>query len=649
MAIINGTINDETLTGNRNENDQIYGDGGDDILIGLGGKDVLDGGTGADVMIGGEGDDTYYVDYNGDWVVENADEGHDYVYATTSYRMHANVEDAELLEGETAYNIGGNELDNTIIGNTKDNLLVGAGGDDHVYGKGGADTLYGGEGDDQLYGGDAGDTLYGDAGKDFLDGGVGADSMYGGAGDDDYWVDDKNDLVIEYGGDWIWSAINGLHDSVHSFIDYKLPDYVENLYLFEDGGAINGTGNDLANIIGGNSFSNTLTGNGGDDTLSGYGDNDTLDGGDGNDSLYGDDGNDTMYGGADDDSLNPSFGADIMYGGAGNDYFYVFEAGQQVIEYLGEGFDSVQSEVDFTIQEGNEIEQLHVVGDGLTGTGNGLVNWIQSVGNNNILDGGGGADHLFGNGTDTLYGGDGDDSFYVYGGSDVIIEYDGQGTDWVYSTVSHSLEDNVENLTLWANPDETYAFGNILDNFIIGNSTANTLDGGAGDDTLVGGGGNDYYLIDSAGDVVVAGNELDWVKVSFSGYTLADSVEVGEVNTTADTTLTGNGLANTLYGNVGNDTLAGAGDNDTLTGGDGSDHFVFAKGDGIDIITDFVTNGANSDIIELSGYGVASFAALQAFMSQQGADVVIAFDANNQITLQNVMLASLNQNDFLFA
>jgi hypothetical protein len=37
------------------------------------------------------------------------------------------------------------------------------------------------------------------------------------------------------------------------------------------------------------------------------------------------------------------------------------------------------------------------------------------------------------------------------------------------------------------------------------------------------------------------------------------------------------------------------------------------------------------------------------YMSQQGNDVVIAFDAENQITLSNVTLGSLNAQDFAIA
>jgi hypothetical protein len=76
---------------------------------------------------------------------------------------------------------------------------------------------------------------------------------------------------------------------------------------------------------------------------------------------------------------------------------------------------------------------------------------------------------------------------------------------------------------------------------------------------------------------------------------------------------------------------------------------VFAYGDGLDVVTDFVAGGSSGDLIDLHGYGLSTFAQLQAFLSQSGANVLINFDAGNQITLQNVQLSQLKQNDFLLS
>lgn len=89
-----------------------------------------------------------------------------------------------------------------------------------------------------------------------------------------------------------------------------------------------------------------------------------------------------------------------------------------------------------------------------------------------------------------------------------------------------------------------------------------------------------------------------------------------------------------LLGGFGDDTLSGGAGADTLTGGAGRDVFVFAAGDGADVITDFAT-GAEHDFIDVVGY-----TAYQS-MVQSGADVVITFAASNTLTLRGVTLAAM--------
>ncbi|HEY4943280.1 MAG TPA: hypothetical protein VII56_17760 [Rhizomicrobium sp.] len=121
-------------------------------------------------------------------------------------------------------------------------------------------------------------------------------------------------------------------------------------------------------------------------------------------------------------------------------------------------------------------------------------------------------------------------------------------------------------------------------------------------------------------------------------------------NCGAPTRIASGGAGNDrLSGGGNNDVLAGGTHNDTLTGGAGDDRFVFHYGDGLDVVTDFVAGDGSGDLIELHAYDIASFTALQPFMSQHGADVVIALDPDNTITLQHVTLAQLNAGDFLFA
>ena len=83
--------------------------------------------------------------------------------------------------------------------------------------------------------------------------------MVGGAGNDTYLVDDRGDLVIE--------NVGGGFDTVRSTVSFTLTSNVEDLELDDDAGAINGTGNDLANRLTGNNAANVLDGRAGADTM----------------------------------------------------------------------------------------------------------------------------------------------------------------------------------------------------------------------------------------------------------------------------------------------------------------------------------------------------------------------------------------------
>lgn len=86
---------------------------------------------------------------------------------------------------------------------------------------------------------------------------------------------------------------------------------------------------------------------------------------------------------------------------------------------------------------------------------------------------------------------------------------------------------------------------------------------------------------------------------------------------THNISITGNGKSNVILGGEENDTIYGGKGNDTLQGGTGADVFVYANGDGKDIIVDYAeedtiqfTSGKiknitanNSDVIFTIGSG----------------------------------------------
>ncbi len=497
--------------------DVFAGTAGADLASGGAGSDLLDGGAGEDVLAGGAGDDIYVVRDTGDQVVEAAGEGIDTVASyATSFTLGAHVEHLSLF-GPAVTGIG-NDLGNWIGGNDLVNVLQGGGGDDILVGGLGADTVAGGAGNDgyvingdddsvdtivELAGeGDrdwvntnisytladhveilillgaavagtgndqdnwiGGNALFnllrGRGGNDVLDGGFGDDTMEGGTGDDLYWVESAGDTVTELAGEG--------NDSVASYVDWTLGAHLENLSLL--GSAVSGTGNDLANWIGGNALDNVLAGGGGDDVL---------------------------LGGA---------GADTMTGGTGNDGYVVDDAADVVVEAAGEGRDWVNSSLaSTTLWE--HVEDMDLVGAAVSGTGNGLDNLLRGNALDNVLNGLGGNDVLDGGfGNDTMAGGQGDDLYWVESAGDAVVELAGEGTDTVASYVSHVLGANVENLSLLG--DAFLGSGNGLSNWIAGTAGANLLEGEGGDDVLQGGGGNDRLHGGDGNDILEGGDGDD--------------------------------------------------------------------------------------------------------------------------------------------
>jgi Ca2+-binding RTX toxin-like protein len=85
--------------------------------------------------------------------------------------------------------------------------------------------------------------LTGNSGANVLNGGTGADAMSSATGNDTYVVEDAGDTVIE--------AAATDTDAMQAWLTYALTSNVEYLTLIGTGN-INGTGNDLSNVLTGN-------------------------------------------------------------------------------------------------------------------------------------------------------------------------------------------------------------------------------------------------------------------------------------------------------------------------------------------------------------------------------------------------------------
>ncbi|MCQ8901786.1 calcium-binding protein [Acinetobacter baumannii] len=317
-----------------------------------------------------------------------------------------------------------------------------------------------------------------------------------------------------------------------------------------------------------------------------------------------------------------------MYGGKGDDIFVIDSSTDIVNENVNEGIDTVQSSITYSL--GNNVENLTLTGTtAINGTGNALNNTLLGNSAINTLTDGAGDDYLDGGaGNDKLLGGLGNDVYVVDSTTDTITENTNEGIDTVRSSVTYTLGNNLENLTL-TGTTAINATGNALNNTLIGNSAVNTLtggagddylDGGAGNDKLLGGLGNDVYVVDSTTDTITENtNEgIDTVRSSVT-YTLGNNLENLTLTGTTAINATGNALNNTLIGNnevnilnggAGNDILDGQGGNDQFTGGTGSDTLIYqlliaseaTGGNGTDSWSDFtvgnVSTNMNADKID---------------------------------------------------
>jgi len=657
---IYGTLHNEEIDG-LTGNDTIWGLAGNDTLYGNDGADQLDGGLDTDIMAGGADDDTYVVDNSGDVVTEAADAGIDTVKSSVPFTISANVENLILL-GTGNINGFGNELGNVIAGNSGNNVL---------------------------------------------DGGAGADSLMGGAGDDTYVVDNSGDVVTE--------AVDAGIDTVKSSVSFILSANVENMILIGTGN-INGFGNELGNVIAGNSGSNVLDGGAGKDTMAGddgsdiyivdcegdtaietynhgidliqssinYSLSDNIENltltGTADLEGFGNTLNNVISGNSGNNFLDGGTGADTLIGGAGNDTYIVDNTGDTIIENSYEGTDNVKSNIDLTL--GANLENLILTGSyNLAGTGNALDNAVTGNSGDNYLNGGAGAD--------TMIGGAGSDVYVIDNIGDVASEEYGQGTDEVRSSVTYTLGDNLENITLTVSGID--GIGNSLDNTLKGYS-ANTLIGGGGNDTyllsayntdvveavdggidtvstwqidyalgenlenlilrgynsytgignaldnvledltnkstLQGGLGNDTYIVHTADTSVQenSGEGIDLVK-AYCDYTLSFWLENLTLIGTGNVNGTGNADDNIIQGNSGNNCLDGGGGNDTLANGDGYDIYRFQENFGNDHVAASMSNFKDQVVFT----GIASSSAV---ITRSGDDFVIQI-GNNSVTFDD--------------
>ncbi|MBU3059256.1 calcium-binding protein, partial [Pseudomonas indica] len=329
----------------------------------------------------------------------------------------------------------------------------------------------------------------------------------------------------------------------------------------------------------------------GNDLLDGGAGADTLHGGNGNDLLSGGDARDALYGGAGNDTLRGGTDIDYLRGDAGSDT-YLFAAGDG--SDLINNYDADPNSIDTARFEDAAFDQLWFSRSGddlyitVAGTSDRVIvsKWYADV--NNQLDRiEAGSAVLLNGQVEALVSAMA--AYSVPGNGKVIPQdvketlkpvlaeaWNVQSEDTGSQTGSDGTDTQAED-----NGGTPVEIPNV--NILTGSDNAEELRGTADDDRIDGLGGADTLHGGNGNDLLNGGDARD-----------------------------------VLYGGAGNDTLRGGADIDYLKGDAGSDTYLFAAGDGSDLINNYDTdpNSVDTARFENAAYD-------QLWFSRSGDDLYI--------------------------
>nr|QIM10433.1 hypothetical protein PlAlph_3250 [uncultured Alphaproteobacteria bacterium] len=625
----------------------IDGTDDDDILTGGNGNDTINAGDGYNDITGGKGNDTLNGGYDKDTYYYNLGDGYDTIsdpYGRDKIIFGEGISPSDLIlqrDGNDLFiSFSNNDngsirvlrhfynddhkieqlefADGSIMNLSKGGLILhGTYKGDTIDGTSYNDTIYGGFGGDVINGGDGADIINGGEGDDTINGGVGEDTIIWNFGDDldtvtfsnvDHlkfgegitfddltFYEEGNNLKIIVKGDMSQGVIcrNYFYNN-----DYKPEDII-----FADGSVfpIQNSGlviyhNDKPESISGTDFA------------------DTIYAGDGNNDISGGNGNDVIYGGKGDDTISGGNGMDIIAGGKGNDTIngngdantYIWNLGDDLDTITASNIDKVQfgegiTEDSLTFRcEGNN---LRIIVNNNETQGIILVNFFYDANYklNNVQFADGSTlnlavtgltfDQHFSRG-DTITGTSFDDIINAQNTYSVTINA-GEGSD-----IINAGEGN-----------DTINAGN-GNNIINGSKGNDSLNAGSGDDTYIWNLGDGYDTIyDSNGNdkivfgtgitpedltftqngntliITVKGDSSQGIEITnyYNGHPLEElhfadgtvkllpQIDITLVQGNHDETINGTNSNETIYGNGGNDTINGGYGNDILIGGTGND------------------------------------------------------------------------------
>jgi Ca2+-binding RTX toxin-like protein len=681
----------------RDGNDIIFGGGGDDSIFGDGdnpaivhGSDVLVGGTGNDQLFGGGGDDTFvFADGDGDDFIRSftggfvAGAGTDDRIDLTGVSNTSNF--AELLTrafqdgDDTVIDFGGGDsirledvqlgdlheddflFANLIVGDETPNVLVGTAGRDLIQGLG------------QPF--NTNDVLEGLGGNDILEGGLGMDRAVYTTATGPLSVDLAAGIVTADG------VGTDTLQSVEIVSGTQFDDFFDATGF--SGTSTNAGSGPLSAVTSApsNRNLNIFEGMGGDDIIVGNGNTVIsyesattgvmvdLAAGTAIESM----GTDTIVGGV--NRVRGSNFDDTLFGSnpAGVSEFFDGRAGDDFIDGRG-GTDVALYASDPAVTSGISVDLAAgiVIGDASVGTDTlRSVEQVQMTVFNDIYDAtgfSGSSTNAGSNGTFNIVEGRGGDDLIIGNGNTRVAYYNAEGAVTVDLATGASGHISIGTDTFVSGVNGVFATS--FDDILVGTNENNFFEGRHGDDYIDGGGGFDTAIFanldpDAATGVVVnlangtaTSGELGTDTLisieAVQGTALADDITGDDNNNTlqglnGDDILVGAGGNDNLQGGNGNDTITGGADNDTLNGGAGNDTFIFADGDGSDTIQGFVAGACSDDVIDLTGVSsVHELADVLALASDNGTNTTINFGGGDSITLQNVLVGQLHEDDFLF-
>jgi Ca2+-binding RTX toxin-like protein len=578
--------------------DSLQGSAFDDTIIGLGGRDRLEGGAGNDTYVWnpGDGEDTIY-DYAGSNVLRIG-EG---VTPGSVILSRGGTDERDLVfempEGGSvtvegwfsgdAYQLSEVRFANGTVW-TRDDINSTAPPVTPTTGQ----IINGTSANDVLTGGAAGDTIYGKGGNDLIEGGRGDDFLEGGAGNDTYVYNygDGHDTIYDNLGTNILQLGSGINPSDVTFTR-RGTSYRDAVFIMPDGGSVtverwfsgsayqlseirfsNGTiwtkaivnamsavfkGTDAGETISGTTGNDDIYGLGGNDKLVGNAGNDILRGGPGDDRLEGGTGNDTYIYNPNDnnDTIYDLYGTNVLQIGAGinpadvkftrsgtsyRDAVFIMPSGESItVERWFSGSAYQLSKIQFA--NGTEWTKANV---------NAFSPLFEGTSASETINGSPGHDTIIGNaGNDRLEGGSGNDT-YIYNqndNSDTI--YDSSGT-------------NILKIGAGISPSGVQ--------FTRGGTSY-----------------RDAIFIMPSGERITVerwftGSAYRLSEVQFSNGTTWTKVQI----TAMSAQFEGSDAGETITGTSGNDTIVGGGGNDRLEGKGGNDTYIWAIGDGSDVIED---------------------------------------------------------------